>query len=487
MKKYVIPFLAGLVFLIAIALTGCGEPPLQKAYEEMNALESSYSEVFYDSSKDILQVSLYDSADLDAVFEKLDEAVKDQKLGGIFFRTKFTTDSNFIKDYDKKISELPCKSLSMLAVSTEVAEYSRGLWTKLAPKSEIIYIPGIWSVSHYKGEAEENLKKVEKLWMSNDGFQGIKMFPKVREIGIAVDIDMDRDPSKEGEESSSESTDITSGSGDDQSESTSDSSTDADEQESEETEPAYVFDPTFDGAEYFTPLRVAKNLDHILIAPTSSSYTINANGAGYIYALSNVCPNVKINAPDKELSEDNLIKIRDVDISDLTYNGSYLKDQILEGFLKPETKKCYKKGIKFRESSKVPRIRGKALVYMASPDSSDWHSSRRYYENGEILGKDQLKNKVSLPERSRDYQTFIYAYPVYSYKAMYTSGTKGYTETYKVQVFDLKKKIKYKAQTVASEDPPQSFRYQKGYPPEKYGGSVDDEKVYKFIRKIRKR
>ena len=104
---------------------------------------------------------------------------------------------------------------------------------KLAPKSEIIYIPGIWSVSHYKGEAEENLKKVEKLWMSNDGFQGIKMFPKVREIGIAVDIDMDRDPSKEGEESSSESTDITSGSGDDQSESTSDSSTDADEQESE--------------------------------------------------------------------------------------------------------------------------------------------------------------------------------------------------------------------------------------------------------------
>ena len=473
MKKILIPFMFGLAFVIAVGLSGCGDPPLQDAYEDLNNLEEMHSEVFYDSSKDILQVSLYDAADLDAIFDKLNKAVEDQEVGGIFFRTKFTTDANFIKDYAKKVSELPVKSMSMLGIGQELADYSNGVWTKLVSKADILYLDSPFTVNGYKGAAAKDLAKVEKLWTGDDGFAYIGKFSNVREIGVDVGMLMTTDPSaKESTEAAEETN--------------TDTDSDATDTDSDAEAPAYTFNPTFSDASDFTPLRKLKNLDHILIAPTAESYTLTLNGTGYIYALSNARPNVLINEPEKKLDKDNLVKVKDVDISALD-TDTYLKNRILESFLKPEVKRSYYRGKKFKKSSRTPKIRGKALVYMAEPDSTVWSSHRRYYDSGSILGPTELGTKVKTPARSRDYDTFIYAYPVYNYKGLYTSGTKGYSETYMVQVFDLKKKVAYKAQTVATKQPPQSFRYPKGSPPAKKSGEVSNKKVYRFIKNIKHR
>ncbi len=468
MKKILIPFMLGLAFIITVGLSGCGNPPLQDAYEDLNSLEGIHPEVFYDSSKDILQISLSEGSDLDAIFDKLNEDVKDQEVGGIFFRTTFTTDSSFIKQFAEKVAVLPVKSMSMLGIGQELADYSGGAWTKLASKAEILYLDSPLTVSDYKGDAAKDLAKVEKLWTGDSGFMYIEKFPNVREIGVDVGMLMTTDPSAEESAETDENTD-----------------TDTGEEDSNAEAPAYSFDPTFSDASYFTPLKKLKKLDHILIAPTANSYSLTTDGAGYIYALSNVRPNVLINEPEKELDKDNLIKIKNVDISMLD-SDKYLKDRILESFLKPQVKRTYYRAKKFRTSSKTPRIRGRALVYMAEPDSQDWSGHRKYSDTGSILDSDELGTKVKTPRRAGDYQTFIYAYPVYSYKGLYTSGTKGYAETYKVQVFDLKKKRAYESQTVATVQPPQSFRYPKGSPPAKKCGDVSNSKVYKFIKNIKK-
>ena len=478
MKKFLIPAMFGIVFILAVALSGCGDPPLQDAYEDMNELKSAQAEIFYDSSKDLLQVSLYEGADLDAIFEKLEEAVKDQEVGGIFFKTKFTTGQDFIKKYAEKIGKLPVKSMSLLGIGQEMGDYSEGKWTGLLSKADILYVQALFTVNEYKGEAKKDLEKVKKIWTSDNSFSYIGTFPEAEEIGVSVALEMTADPSKE-EEDSGEDTDS-------DTDTDSDNSTDSENADSDTEEAAYSFDYSFTDAGSFTPLKKLKNLDHILISPTAKSYTLTSGGAGYIFALSNVRPNVRINEPGKELDKANLIKVKNVDVSEMD-TDPYLRSRILESFLKPEVKKVYKRAIKFKKSSKTPKIRGKALVYMAEPPTSEWSSSRRYSDSGRLLDSDELGTRVKTPAKAGDYQTFIYAYPVYTYKANYTSGTKGYTETYKVQVFDLKKKRAYESQTVASKDPPYSFRYPKGSPPDKKSGEVSDKKVYKFIKHIKKR
>ncbi|MBQ1352387.1 MAG: hypothetical protein IIY39_00300, partial [Firmicutes bacterium] len=284
MKKILIPFMLGLAFIITVGLSGCGNPPLQDAYEDLNSLEGIHPEVFYDSSKDILQISLSEGSDLDAIFDKLNEDVKDQEVGGIFFRTTFTTDSNFIKKFAGKVAVLPVKSMSMLGIGQELADYSGGAWTKLASKADILYLDSPLTVSDYKGAAAKDLAKVEKLWTGDSGFMYIEKFPNVREIGVDVGMLMTTDPSAEESAETDENTD-----------------TDTEEEDSDAETPAYSFDPTFSDARYFTPLKKLKKLDHILIAPTANSYSLTTDGAGYIYALSNVRPNVLINEPEKEL------------------------------------------------------------------------------------------------------------------------------------------------------------------------------------------
>ena len=197
MKKILIPFMLGLAFIVTVGLSGCGNPPLQDAYEDLNSLEGIHPEVFYDSSKDILQISLSEGSDLDAIFDKLNEDVKDQEVGGIFFRTTFTTDSNFIKKFAEKVAVLPVKSMSMLGIGQELADYSGGAWTKLASKAEILYLDSPLTVSDYKGAAAKDLAKVEKLWTGDSGFMYIEKFPNVREIGVDVGMLMTTDPSAE--------------------------------------------------------------------------------------------------------------------------------------------------------------------------------------------------------------------------------------------------------------------------------------------------
>ena len=93
------------------------------------------------------------------------------------------------------MSVLPVKSMSMLGIGQELADYSGGAWTKLASKAEILYLDSPLTVSDYKGAAAKDLAKVEKLWTGDSGFMYIEKFPNVREIGVDVGMLMTTDPS----------------------------------------------------------------------------------------------------------------------------------------------------------------------------------------------------------------------------------------------------------------------------------------------------
>ncbi|MBR6444813.1 MAG: hypothetical protein IKS63_05245, partial [Firmicutes bacterium] len=395
------------IFLAAMVLCACGGEPLQKAYDDLKKAgrESIGYTPYYDESKDLLQVGFSDSADLDEAFDILNKNIQDEDVGGIYFRTSYTVDSDFISKLDEKIGDISCKSLSMLGVSTEIASYGKGKWLKNADKAEIIYVPGLWLFSDNSSNAESDLEKIEKVWTSDTGFRGVSTIPNVKEIGVAAEIEMLTDPSDTSEE---------------QTDSSASTDSEQNDDSNSEEEPVYSFSPTYGGPESFLELKKAKKLDHILVAPCSQKYKLEYTGGEYIFALQNVRPNVLINEPEKELDKDNLIRIKDVDISN-TEGITMYKQNVLEDFLELETEKVYKKCIKFKKSSKTPKVRGKALVYMATPDSTDWSKSRRYSSSGKLLFSNEIGNRIKTPSRAGDYSTFIYAYPVYKHTGKYTS------------------------------------------------------------------
>ena len=89
-----------------------------------------------------------------------------------------------------------------------------------------------------------------------------------------------------------------------------------------------------------------------------------------------------------------------------------------------------------------------------------------------------------MPQRAGDYRYFIYVYPTYNLVGTYSNGTKGYTETYYIQVFDMNKKIAYKPIKAASKRPEQKMSFSKVSPPRKHSGTVKESKVYKAIKKL---
>ena len=88
-----------------------------------------------------------------------------------------------------------------------------------------------------------------------------------------------------------------------------------------------------------------------------------------------------------------------------------------------------------------------------------------------------------MPERVHDYKYFVYVYPTYKYFGKYDKGTKAYTETYWVQVFDMQNKIAYKPVKAGSKRPENKIRYS-GAAPAKHAGSVSKKKIYKAIKKL---
>jgi hypothetical protein len=147
---------------------------------------------------------------------------------------------------------------------------------------------------------------------------------------------------------------------------------------------------------------------------------------------------------------------------------------------------CYKKGKKNKEQKKTPVVYGKALVHDAYAGlKGEFTSKHKYIFSGNSLHANEIKGSFETADESSDYQTFIYVYPLYTYYGTYTSGTKGYTVTEYAQVFDLARGITYAPVKIASDNPPQSFKYPQGQVPTQKTGQVSQEKLYKYLRGLK--
>ena len=499
-KRIVVPALFCFFAALLLILSGCGGEPLEKAFNDIDKNEDIEAKtvVKYHMQSDTLEVGIYQDADIDALFEILNKDLSGADVGTLLFRTYFNVPAEDLSKFSEKIGELEVGSIGMLGVDGPIAGAGNHKWLGAATKAEKIYVP---QLSDFEGYTEEELKDIKTVWTGGTVFGGIENLPDLTEVAIdakvepndvetGMQVNADIRTDEDGKLESSEEGVAEEGTAIDTADDTATSANATEEsaqdgEEGEEKVEAVTFDPGYyNGVETFMPLKKAAKLERILIMPTEEAYTFGPSGAGFIYGIQNVKPDVMMNKPDEAFSKDNLVKASEIDISKIDQNGS-LKQSILEGFLKEEIKGCYSKGIKADKSSKTPVVTGRALVFKATPDPDDWASKRKYYSNGSIINGVQLSGKIPTPKYAGDYDTFIYVYPVYSRTGVYTSGTKAYSETYMAQVFDLKNNIAYEPQKIGSAAAPQSFRYVAGNPPSKKSGDVSEDKILSYLKKLK--
>lgn len=504
-RTRILTLLVSLVMLamLPVVLGGCGETALEKAVQAIaeNEALTGNCVVGYDSEQDILSVAAVDECDLDALFETLNTNIQDQEIGGIYFTDEASINAyhHYLDDdlrdtYSEKIGAISCSSIGTLALGGQIARESNGSWTAAAAKAGKVRIPNAWDVSGYEGEAAEGLKNIRVLWTLSADCGGASVLPNLEELAVCDELVLNTQAPEEAAGTASEETE-------EQAEATetteaTDQTEAADQtEEAEGTGPLYEFEFDFDDSyNGFRQLKKAKSLQRILIAPSSPGWKMNQGAAGYVFAICNFRPEIMMNPPGEPYSEDTLVRADTIDVSLIDEpavnsigieEDETLRAKILTGFLDEEVEPCYKKCAKYKKSSKDPKINGRALVYIVDPyqySENDWADKREYNSDGKLL-LSELDGKIPVPELAGDYDTFIYGYPTFSKVGTYTSGTKAYSQTYHVQVFDREKKIAYDAQTVDTEQPENKFSYS-GTAPDKHSGVVSEDKIIKFIKKL---
>lgn len=490
-------FYVAIVLMLSIILCSCSNPfkkeaVLSKAYKEISTLaeKSAKFSVDYDNEKDLLELNFSTGSDIDNVFNTLNEKIKDEEIGSIYFRTSFSLENSEMQKLDNGIGNLACKKIKLLGVSNSIAENDYKNWLNSIDKSEILFVPSLWMFKNCDSNIKDKLTNVKKLWIKDESFAGIESFSNVEEIAICSNVDKaDRE---EAEEISTNNF-VTKTFGNKTAKAYYHDSdmtykviekTSKAEETTKKIEKPYNFSPQNVGPEEVLPLENLKNLKKITIAPYSNKYEIEYNGSEYIFTLSNVRDDVLINRPNEILSEKSYVPVGQIVLNE-KYLSSSEKERIVNEFLELDIKKCYKKSKKFRIKSGKVRINGKSLIYMATPDITDYSGKKKYHSQGKILSSKDIGGKIETPQRHKDYKTFIYIYPTYKRAGVYSKGTKAYSETYHVQIFDLEKKVASKPKTIATAKPPKKFYYYGPTPPAKHSGSVSDKKIFKFIRKLR--
>ena len=89
------------------------------------------------------------------------------------------------------------------------------------------------------------------------------------------------------------------------------------------------------------------------------------------------------------------------------------------------------------------------------------------------------------PKRAGDYDTFVYVYPRFTKYGNYDKGTEGFTQSTNVRVYNMKKKIRYKAVVADTVKPAQQFRYY-GAVPKIHYEDIRVSNVVKYLNKLAK-
>lgn len=484
------------LFVIAAVMVcccGCGASPLAKAYDDLMELSAQgvqdesapYSDVVdnplllkYAEEKDALTIKMDSTADLDKIFDVLDKDLGGKDIGTIIFLMDGTRGDGFENDLNKRMGQLDCKSVAMLGVDFDItdSELENHDWTKLANKSEALYIEYIYGLSdvynYSKKEQKwlDNIKHVEILYQGNEFFYSYKMLKNLESISLVSYDTYNIQESEEDAETTAE-----------------EASTAAVEDVSEDKETTVaadfeynVYTSTKNDLFSFAEM---KKLNTMLIYP-DTGYNLTESGQKVIASLQCIVPKLQVNKPGSPYSEDSTVKVKEIKTPDL---DEAKKVEILEDLLESEIKEIYEKCEKFDAKPGDAVLNGNVLVYEDQPLEDSWSGDKKMTGVGECLINETKNAGIDAPKMIGNYKTLVFAYPTYSRTGTYTSGTGAYSKSLHVQVFDLENKIAYEAETVDSSSAPQSFTYFAGSRPDKHSGDIDNNKIFEYLKKLQKK
>jgi len=485
MKKYIISIL--MLGVLLFALCGCGGSPLAKAYDSLSALTEEEQtggawNAQFDEENDVLSIYIDNGADIDPIFEALNKAIDGQDIGTLIFNLSGTRGDDWEKALDQKLSELPCNSMERLGLNFPILDYTTHKWTALADKTEKLYLDTNCNVFWDYSEKELNaLSKIKDVQFVRDDYNlrmnGISKLSGIETFSFVSPVASEE--SETGTEAEDPLAAVTednpylNGEGTD--------STEASTEESGEEAPALQsFDYFHNDDDGIWELGNMESLKTLLIYP-ETGYELTVGGETFIKNAQYLNPGLQINAPGAA-GTDNLVAVTDVETPNITEEDAA---DILAGILKDDVDEVYDACAKYSKKDGDAVLNGKSLIYVADPGMDDWSDKKVYSGIGKVQILEPQKKGIKVPAAAGDYQTFVYIYPTYSRTGVYTNGTKAYSQTLHVQVFDMQDKVAYDAETVGTEAAPQSFSYFAGSVPDKHSGEVDIKKAYEYLSKLK--
>ncbi|NLD19167.1 MAG: hypothetical protein GX663_02830 [Clostridiales bacterium] len=438
-----------LVIAIGLMLCGCSGGGLAEAYEKLPEIQGDLSVFEYEKDSDtlIIQLDEYDT-DVDEFFDIIDEAVKGCDIGTLSFRGNLEAVNHeaYMRTLDKRLGELPCKSIKRLDVGPNVYEME-GQWTKLLEKTDELYM--------YEGYFE-GYSKVEGKYQKNLGkVQSIAFYENLYEKAV---YDISELSAFSGVKSITFSAGLTK------------------EEQKETANKGFLFEYDYSDLKCLADM---SELETVLFFPEIDSWTPGSEYYNYILALQQVVPNVKTNKAGELYNEETLTAVKNIDVLSIATGES--RDKALEVLLADEPKECYEKGIKFEMKSGKPELTGKCLVYVAYPFEEQWNKDIFYDMAPSVVISELSASNIALPEKPGDYDTFVYIYPKYSQTGTYDSGTKAYVTKTMLQVFDIKNGVRYEPVTIDEQEPPQSFTHY-GAAPNSYCPNMKPEKAFEYLK-----
>ncbi|MGX8773527.1 MAG: hypothetical protein ACSW8G_00560 [Bacillota bacterium] len=496
MKKYVIGIL--MLGVLLFALCGCGGSPLAKAYDSLTALSQGESdggtseyveaplEVQYDEGTETLFIDIQNGTDLDPIFEALNEAVDGKDIGTLIFGLSGTKGDDYEKALVKKIGDLPCSSLERLGLNYPILDYSDHSWLALADKTDKLYLDTNCSVFYDYSDADVKklaaFKDVQYAYEPDMRLGGISRFKGMETFSFVPGFEIESTGTEEAEDPLAEVTEdnpYLNGESGDTENAVLEQSEEADTEEDAEGAPAlipfdyYSYGSSSSGIEDLARLESLKTL---LILP-DTGYELTTGGQSFIKSLQYLTPELQVNPPGEAGSE-KVVAVTDIKTPDLTEEDAA---DILAGFLDENVEDVYNTCKKYEKADGDAVLKGKSLIYVADPAEEDWSDKKVYSSIGDVKILEPEKKGIKVPEAVGDFETFVYIYPTYKRTGVYTSGTKAYSQTLNVQVFNMTDKVAYSAESVGTEPAPQSFSYFAGSVPDKHSGEVNIEKAYDYL------
>lgn len=483
LKKLLI---VSLVVLCAFVISACAGgtkkgTALKQTYDELKSAEKDAkgkpkgnSIAEYNSKNDTLYINLKGYENYDAIFKLLNKNIKNKDIGTLVFDCYYGVTDLGKRKIINNIGKLQCNSMKVLALDETLYQYGNHSWINVLDKVDALYTDNLSVFAEYTGANKQKLASVKKLWLKESYFYNIDVFSGIEELGIYATVE-ENDNRMSVEETLSTGETLP----------TTKEAPTKKNGETVKVEPnrsVFIFNKRNYQVDVIKKLKKVPKLKKLTIAPCFDRYIFDDSGADYIFAVSNVRSDLLVNLPEVKLSDNRYESIESINkINATRIEGS--REAIVSQFINDEVPGLYKKAKKFKTKSKKAKLKGKALVYMATPSNS-FATKKKFYTSGRVLNSKELGRSIKCPQKSGDYRYFVYAYPTHKRAGKYNKGTKAYSETYYVQVVDLNKKITYKPLKVATAKPEKKLKYW-GTPPSKHSGSVKEKKVIRFIKKLR--